>query len=29
MLLRFIITVICSIIAIWIVIKEDDINLNK
>lgn len=29
MLLRFIITVICSIIAIWIIIKEDDINLNK
>lgn len=29
MLLRFIITVICSIIAIWIIIKEDDTNLNK
>ena len=29
MLLRFIITVICSIIAIWIIIKKDDINLNK
>ena len=29
MLLRFIITVVCSIIAIWIIIKEDDINLNK
>ena len=29
MLLRLIITVICSIIAIWLIIKEDDINLNK
>ena len=29
MLLKFIITVICSIIAIWLIIKEDDINLNK
>lgn len=29
MLLRFIITVLCSIIAIWLIIKEDDINLNK
>ena len=29
MLLKFIITVVCSIIAIWIIIKEDDINLNK
>ena len=29
MLLRLINTVICSIIAIWLIIKEDDINLNK
>ena len=29
MLLRFIITVLCSIIAIWLIIKEDNINLNK
>ena len=29
MLLRLIITVLCSIIAIWLIIKEDDINLNK
>lgn len=29
MLLRFIITILCSIIAIWLIIKEDDINLNK